>query len=86
MPTVPATNVLSSGINLHDGHFFHARLSYDGTNLKVSITDLTQYAVFTGTYPVNIPLAVGGDTAYAGLTAATGLGLANTTKIFLIGA
>jgi len=82
LPTVPATNVLSSGINLHGGHFFHARLSYDGTNLKVSITDLTQYAVFTGTYPVNIPLAVGGDTAYAGFTAATGSGLANTTKIF----
>jgi sugar lactone lactonase YvrE len=82
LPTVPATNVLPSGINLHDGHFFHARLNYDGTNLKVSITDLTQYAVFTGTYPVNIPLAVGGDTAYAGFTAATGSGIANTTKIF----
>jgi sugar lactone lactonase YvrE len=82
LPTVPATNVLPSGINLHSGHFFHARLNYDGTNLRVSITDLTQYAVFTGTYPVDIPLAVGGDTAYAGFTASTGSGLANETKIF----
>jgi hypothetical protein len=81
LPTVPATNVLTSGINLHDGHFFHARLNYDGVNLKVSITDLSQYAVFTGTYPVNIPLAVGGDTAYAGFTAGTGSGITNTTEI-----
>jgi hypothetical protein len=81
LPTVPATN-LPSGINLHGGHFFHARLNFDGVNLTVSITDLSQYAVFTGTYPVNIPLAVGGDTAYAGFTAATGTGLANTIKIF----
>jgi sugar lactone lactonase YvrE len=81
LPTVPATNVLPSGINLHSGDAFHVRLNYDGANLKVSITDLTGYAVFTGTYPVNIPLAVGGDTAYAGFTAGTGLGIVNTTKI-----
>ncbi len=71
-PTVPSTNLAPSGINLHGGHVFHARLSYDGVNLRVSITDLTQYAVFTGTYAVAIPTAVGGATAYAGFTAGTG--------------
>ena len=80
-PTVPSTNVLPSGINLHSGHPFHARLSYDGVNLRVSITDLAQYAVFTGTYPVAIPTAVGGSTAYAGFTAGTGLNLYDTIKI-----
>jgi len=48
----------------------------------VSITDLTQYAVFYRDYPVNIPLAVGGDTAYAGLPQPPDQALANTTKIF----
>jgi sugar lactone lactonase YvrE len=80
-PTVPSTNVLPSGINLHSGHPFHARLSYDGVNLRVSITDLAQYAVFTQTYPVAIPTAVGGTTAYAGFTATTGLALSDTIRI-----
>ena len=80
-PTEPSTNVLPSGINLHNGHPFHTRLSYDGTNLRVSITDLEQYAVFTATYPVAIPTAVGGSTAYAGFTAGTGLNLYDTIKI-----
>jgi hypothetical protein len=78
-PTVPSTNVLPSGINLHSGDPFHARLSYDGANLTVSITDLFQYA-FTGTYPVNIPAAIGTPTAYAKFTAATGAS-AETVKI-----
>ncbi len=72
-PTVPSTNLLPSGINLHSGHTFHAHLNYDGVNLTVSITDLTQYAVFTGTYVVDIPAAVGGMTAFAGFTASTGV-------------
>jgi Legume lectin domain len=67
-PTVPSTN-LAPTINLHSGHHFHARLNYDGVNLRVSITDLTQYAVFNGTYAVAIPTAVGGATACAGFTA-----------------
>jgi sugar lactone lactonase YvrE len=71
-PTVPATNLLPSAINLHSGHAFHARLNYDGANLTVSITDLTEYAVYTGVYAVDIPAAVGGTTAFAGFTAATG--------------
>ena len=71
-PTVPSTNLLPSGINLHNGHVFHAHLNYDGVNLTVSITDLTKYAVFTRTYVVDIYAAVGGTTAYAGFTASTG--------------
>jgi sugar lactone lactonase YvrE len=70
-PTVPSTS-LAPSINLHSGHQFHARLNYDGVNLRVSITDLTQYAVFTGIYAVAIPAAVGGSNAYAGFTAGTG--------------
>jgi sugar lactone lactonase YvrE len=71
-PTVPSTNLTPSGIHLHSGHTFHARLIYDGANLTVSITDRTVYAVFNGTYAVDIPTAVGGMKAYAGFTAGTG--------------
>jgi sugar lactone lactonase YvrE len=80
-PTVPSTNLAPSGINLHNGHPFHARLSYDGVNLRVSITDLEQYAVFTGSYAVDIPTAVGGSTAFAGFTAGTSLNQIDTIKI-----
>jgi Legume lectin domain len=79
-PTEPSTSLTSAGINLHGGHIFHARLNYDGTKLAVILTDLTQYAVFSGTYDVDIPAAVGGSTAYAGFTAATGA-LFDTIKI-----
>ena len=80
-PTVPSTNLAPSGINLRSGHVFHARLTYNGSNLQVSITDLTQYAVFTGTYAVAIPKAVGGATAYAGFTSGTSLELVDTIKV-----
>jgi hypothetical protein len=69
---VPYTDLAPSGINLHRGHTFHARLTYGGRILTVVITDLTQYAVFAGSYKVDIPKAVGGNAAYAGFTASTG--------------
>jgi Legume lectin domain len=79
-PTEPSTNLIPAGINLHGGHTFHARLNYDGTKLTIILTDLTQYAVFGGTYVVDIPAAVGGTSGYAGFTAATGA-LFDTIKI-----
>jgi hypothetical protein len=80
-PTVPAVDLTSSGINLHSGHTFHARLTYDGTNLTEVITDLTQYAVFTQSFPVNIPAAVGTANAYVGFTSATGTASSDPIKI-----
>ena len=79
-PTVPSTNLTPSGINLHSGHNFHARLSYDAVHLTVSITDLTEYAVFNGSYTLHIPTAVQGTAAYAGFTTATG-STVDTVKI-----
>jgi Legume lectin domain len=79
-PTIPAINLTPSGINLHSGDTFHARIHYDGTNLYLSLTDLTDYAVYNGSFPVNIPQGVGGTTAYAGFTAGSGA-QANQTEI-----
>jgi hypothetical protein len=78
-PTVPYTE-LTPAINLHSGHTFHARLTYTGKILTLVITDLTQYAVFAGSYPVDIPKAVGSTIGYAGFTASTGE-LFDTIKI-----
>ena len=77
-PTVPATNLTLSGINLHSGHIFHARLSTDGVNITVNITDLTEYAVFTKSYPFY--LFADYPTVYPGFTAGTG-DAANIEKI-----
>ena len=74
-PTVPATT-LGGGINLHSGDVMQASMTYDGTTLTMTITDATAGASFTASWPVNIPAAVGGNTAYAGFTGATGGGTA----------
>ncbi len=79
-PSVPYTELTPSGINLHRGHTFHARVLYEGGFLTLWITDLTRYAVFAGTYKVDVTRALGDTSAYAGFTAATG-DLYDTVKI-----
>lgn len=71
-PTIPATDLTSSGVNLHSGDAMHAHISYDGANLQLTITDLKTGAVANEVYPINIPAAVGGNTAYVGFTAGAG--------------
>ena len=71
-PTVPATDITPSGIELNSGDVLHAHMVYDGTNLTLTITDPGKSLTFTQAYPVNIPQVVGGNTAYVGFTAASG--------------
>ena len=71
-PTVPAVDLSSTGINLHSGDTMSAQLVYDGTNLTMTLTDTVTNATVTEVFPVNIPSAVGGDTAYVGFTGSTG--------------
>jgi hypothetical protein len=79
-PTTPATDLTSSGINLHSGHELHAHLAYSGTTLTATLTDTATNASVTKTFTVNIPSAVGGNTALVGFTAGTG-GSASTQLI-----
>jgi alpha-L-arabinofuranosidase len=71
---IPTTSVdmSSSGINLHTGHTYTARLTYDGTQLTQTVTDTVTHAVFTHSYKVNIAGVLGSTTAYIGFTASTG--------------
>ena len=71
-PTVPATDLTSTGVNLHSADIMHAHLVYDGTNLTLTLTDTVTNAVATEVYPVNIPSVVGASTAYVGFTGGTG--------------
>jgi hypothetical protein len=72
MPTVPATNLAASGIDLHSGDIFNVQVTYNGATLTVVITDTVTKVSATQTYNVDIPAAVGGLTAYAGFTGGTG--------------
>jgi Legume lectin domain/Chitobiase/beta-hexosaminidase C-terminal domain len=77
-PTTPAVDMTSSGVNLHNtGDVFNVQITYDGTNLTMTITDTTTNATFTHAWPINIPTTVGGNTAYVGFTGGTG----NSTAI-----
>ena len=71
-PTMPAVDLTGSGIDLHSGHIFRVHMTYDGTNLTMTITDATTAATFTQAWAVNIPSTVGANTAFAGFTGATG--------------
>jgi hypothetical protein len=72
-PTVPAVRLDDSPIHLHAQHPIRADLVYDGAVLTVTLTDTTAPdQTWTHQFPVDIPAAVGGPTAYAGFTAGTG--------------
>jgi alpha-L-arabinofuranosidase len=75
-PTVPATDLSSTGINLHSGHLVHVHMTYDGTMLVETLTDTVTNATVTEQYPVNIPAVVGSSAAYVGFTGGSGGGTA----------
>jgi hypothetical protein len=71
-PTTPATT-LGGNVNLHSGNVFNVHITYNGTTLTMTITDATTPAdTFTRSWAVNIPNAVGANTAFAGFTGSTG--------------
>ena len=71
-PTVPSIDLTNTGIDLHSGDYFNAHVTYDGTNLSVTLTDAVTLASYSYISVVNIPSIVGGNTAYVGFTGATG--------------
>ena len=75
-PSTPSIDLYPSRIDLHSGHTFHARISYFHGAINLSITDLTNYAVFTTRFSPSTGLG----TAAVGFTAAAGA-TANTIKI-----
>jgi hypothetical protein len=72
MPQVPAVDMTSSGVNLKSGDTIQANLTYDGTTLTLTLTDVVTVKTFTYSQAINIPQIVGGNTAYVGFTGGTG--------------
>jgi hypothetical protein len=66
LPTVPAVNLT------HSGDAIFAHITYDGSNLALSLTDTATFARWSHSFAIDIPGTVG-DTAYIGFTGGTGL-------------
>ncbi len=79
-PTVAATDLYASNLDLRSGHIFRVDVNYDGARLTVAITDETTGRSATQQYAVNLPTVLGGSAAYAGFTAGTAV-LAGTLDI-----
>lgn len=60
------------GLDLHSGDTFEAILAYDGATLTVTLRDVQTRATATQKYAIDIPAAVGANTAYVGFTGGTG--------------
>ncbi len=71
-PTVPAINLAGTGINLHSGDSFLVQITYNGTVLDLTLTDLATQVTWSHSFPMNIPAIVGATTAYVGFTGGTG--------------
>jgi fibronectin type 3 domain-containing protein len=69
---VGSIDLTSTGLDLHSQHVFNVSMAYDGTTLKVTITDTTTNATAVQSYTVNIPTIIGSTTGYVGFTAGTG--------------
>ena len=63
---------LSSTLDLHSGNVFQVNMTYNGTTLSVTILNPSTDASLTQNYTVNIPAAVGANTAYLGFTGGNG--------------
>ncbi len=72
-------NLDGTGIKLLSGDLLNVAMSYDGTNLNVTITDTVTGGTAYQSYAVNIPAIVGASSAYVGFTGATGDGISTQT-------
>jgi hypothetical protein len=79
----PEQDMVPFGINLYSGHTFQATVVYDSTNLAITfvLQDTTTLAQARFTWPLNLPLVLGGNTAWVGFTAGTAGSTVITTAI-----
>ncbi|AXC12918.1 hypothetical protein ACPOL_3635 [Acidisarcina polymorpha] len=79
-PTAPAVSLVNTPINLHSADYTTAHITYDGTNLTITLTDTITLGTWSHSFAVNIPAIVGGNTAYVGFTGGSG-GLSSSQKV-----
>lgn len=71
-PCTPFVGLTGTGINLHTTDTFRVRITYDGTNLTMTITDTNTNVAFTRAWPIDIPGTIGRTVGFVGFTGATG--------------
>ena len=72
VPAMPASDLTSSGINLHSGDKLTVHMTYNGSTLAMTVTDGTTGAVYSNSWSINIPQVIGSNTAFVGFTGGTG--------------
>jgi Legume lectin domain/Chitobiase/beta-hexosaminidase C-terminal domain len=77
VPTTPAIDLSTTGINLASDDAMAVHMTYNGTTLTMTITDMVTAAVWSNSWTVNIPSIVGANTAYVGFTGSTGASTAS---------
>lgn len=76
----PRGSQIATGLNFN-GNTFNCVLTYDGTNLVLTMQSISGGTIFTHSWAINIPTTVGGSTAYVGFTGGDGGGTANQSVI-----
>jgi hypothetical protein len=71
-PTVPATSLDGTGVDLRSGHVMEADITYDGETLTLRIRDTETGAVASVSYAVDVPGTLDSPLGYVGFTGATG--------------
>ncbi|WP_162136313.1 fibronectin type III domain-containing protein [Zavarzinella formosa] len=66
-----ASDLRAAGVILNSGNVMRVAMSYDGSNLTVTITDTVTAKFFTRIYPLDLPAVIGTRNAYVGFTGAT---------------
>jgi Bacterial lectin/Chitobiase/beta-hexosaminidase C-terminal domain len=79
-PTTPSVSLANSGIVLSSGDVISAHVAYDGKWLYLSLRDPVVGRLWATRFALNLPQAIGGNTAYVGFTGGTG-GLTASQKI-----
>ena len=67
----PQNDLAAQGINLHSGDLMSAHVVYDGTNLTMVLQDTVTGKQARMSWPIDIPAAIGGNSAWVGFTAGT---------------
>ena len=75
----PNTGNAVGSVSLVSGDAIAVLLSYDGTTLTETLTDLSTSQTYQTSYVENLASALGGNTAYIGFTGGTGGGYSTQT-------
>lgn len=70
--TIVGAYTPTAPVNIASGNPIRVSINYASGNLQLTLTDTVDNSTFTTNFAINLPAQVGGETAYVGLTGATG--------------